>query len=110
MADGGSSGGSSIRDRRFSGEGAAAVQDYKAWKKWARARLLVEKGRGGKSETFGPMLYTLLEGTAVDALEHVELDELAVDGGEEKLFAVLDARCPEREAADRVGDALESVF
>ncbi|CAK0790522.1 unnamed protein product [Prorocentrum cordatum] len=110
MADGGSSGGSSIRDRRFSGEGAAAVQDYKAWKKWARARLLVEKGRGGKSETFGPMLYTLLEGTAVDALEHVELDELAVDGGEEALFAVLDARYPEREAADRVGDALESVF
>ncbi|CAK0882257.1 unnamed protein product [Prorocentrum cordatum] len=45
------------------------------------------------------MLYTLLEGTAVDALEHVELDELAVDGGEEKLFA-----------ADRVGDALGSVF
>ncbi|CAK0820029.1 unnamed protein product, partial [Prorocentrum cordatum] len=84
--------------------------DYKAWKKWARARLLVEKGRGGKSQTFGPMLYTLLEGTAVDTLEHVELDELAVDGGEEKLFAVLDARYPEREAADRAGDALESVF
>eukprot|EP00959_Pyramimonas_sp_CCMP1952_P438984 9190308-Pyramimonas_sp.AAC.1 len=91
MADGGSNGCSSIRGRRFSGEGAAAVQDYKAWKKWARARLPAEKGRGGKSETFGPILRTLQEGTAVGALEHVELDELAVDGGEEKLFAVLGA-------------------
>ena len=41
--------------------------------------------------------------------EHVELDELTVEGGEEKLFAVLDARYPEREAADRVGDAARRV-
>ena len=59
--------------------------------------LLVEKGRGGNNHTFGPMFCTPLEDTAVDALEHVELDELAVDGGEEKLFAVLDSRYPERE-------------
>ncbi|CAK0886707.1 unnamed protein product [Prorocentrum cordatum] len=46
------------------------------------------------------MLYALLDGAAVGALEHVELDELAVLG----------ARYPERGAAGRVGDALESVF
>ena len=92
MAENGANG-TSARDRRFTGEGANGVQEYyKAWKKWARARLLMEKGRGGKSETFGPVLYALLEDTAVHALEHVELEELAVEGGEEKLFAVLDAR------------------
>ena len=88
----------------------SAVADYKSWKKWAKARLIVERGRNQKEETYGPLLYTLSDGVAADALEHVELDELAVAGGEEKLFEVLDERFPEREAADRVGDGLESVL
>ena len=56
------------------------------------------------------MLFTLFQGIVVDARKRVELDELTVDGGEEKVFAVLDARCPEREATDRVGDAPELAF
>ena len=59
--------------------------------------------------TFGPVLYALLEGTAVDAMGHVELDKLAADVGEERLLVVLGARYPERAVADRGGDAVESA-
>ena len=84
------SGGSSHdRDLPFSGGGASAVADYQSWKKWARARLVVERERNQKEDTYGPLLYTLLDGVATDALEDVELDELAVAGGEEKRFDVL---------------------
>ena len=37
---------------------------------------------------FEPMLYMLLDGMAVDALERAELDELVV-AGREKLLSVL---------------------
>ncbi|CAK0900468.1 unnamed protein product [Prorocentrum cordatum] len=51
------------------------------------------------------MSSNLRECTGVDATEHVELEELAVDGGEERFFDVLRGRYPVREVADGVGDA-----
>ena len=47
--------------RRFSGVGNNAPQDFRAWKKWAKAKLVVEKSKRMKSEAVGPMLYTLLD-------------------------------------------------
>ena len=58
----------------------------------------------------GPMLYTVLDGDASDSLDHIDIDQLAVDGGELLLFEALEARYPEKEAADRVGEALDAAF
>ena len=98
------------KDRRFAGTGNDAPTQYKAWKKWAKARIVVEKSKGTDVKALGPLLFTLLDGDAADALDHVDIDDLAVEGGADIVFAALDARFPEREAADRVGDALESAF
>ena len=47
--------------RRFSGVGNNAPQDFRAWKKWAKAKLVVEKSMGMTPGAVGPMLYTLLD-------------------------------------------------
>jgi len=96
--------------RRFSGVGNNAPQDFRAWKKWAKAKLVVEKSMGMTPGAVGPMLYTLLDGDASDSLDHIDIDQLAVDGGEVVLFEALEARYPEKEAADRVGEALDAAF
>ena len=50
--------------KRFSGETREAAQDYKVWKKWARARCIVDKLNVIREESFGPQLYMLLDGPA----------------------------------------------
>ena len=72
--------------------------------------MVVEKSKGMKSEAVGPMLYTLLDGDASDSLDHIDIDQLAVDGGEVLLFEALEARYPEKETADRVGETLDAAF
>ena len=83
-----------MADQVFSGEGANPAYDYKVWKKWAEAKLIVDTR---PREKLGPLLFTLLIGVAAKALEQVTLKELGVDGGENKLFAVLDAMYLERD-------------
>ena len=75
--------------RRFSGVGNNAPQDFRVWKKWAKAKLVVEKSKGMTPGAAGPMLYTLLDGDASDSLDHIDIDQLAVDGGELLLFEAL---------------------
>ena len=65
--------------RRFSGFGNNAPQDFRAWKKWAKAKAVVEKSNGLPSVAAGPMPYTLLDGDASDSLDHIDIDQLAVD-------------------------------
>ena len=60
-----------MADHVFSGEGANPAADYKVWKKWATATLIVEKG---PSNTFGPLLFTYLIGVAAQALEQVTIE------------------------------------
>ena len=50
----------------------------------------VKKDHNRTSE--GPLLYTLLDKHAEEALEHIDLDELSKENGADTLFAVLDQR------------------
>ena len=103
-------GGNSGAYRRFSGGGPGAANNYKSWKKWAAAKTLVDVSKGTKPEAIGPLLFTLLEGQAADAVEHIPLDELNVEDGEKVLMKALDERYPEKEAADKIGEVLQGIF
>ena len=53
--------------RRFAGSGADAYRDYRSWKKWARAYLIVQRAKGTPATALGPMLFTLLDDVAARA-------------------------------------------
>ena len=96
--------------KRFTGQGNSAAVDYKSWRRWAEAKLIVEKSKGTAEEALGPLLLTLLDGEAAEAVEHLTLKALSSSGGEQLLLTTLAERFPERENADRVGDALQGIF
>ena len=54
--------------KRFFGEGLSAVEDYRRWRKWARAYLKTQAARGTTPDDFGSILYTLLDGQALLAV------------------------------------------
>lgn len=96
--------------RRFTGGSRDAGREWKIWAKWARAYVIVQKARGVPAEAVGPLLFTLIDEPALLALDTLEISELAIDGGEEVIFTRLSERYPEPEAADRIGEVLDSIF
>ena len=55
-------------------------------------------------------MYSMLDGDALTAVEHLEFAEFAVDGGENLFFKILEARYPDKDPIDRAGKALFDVF
>ena len=58
----------------------------------------------------GPWIYTLLDGKAWDAVEHLTLEDLTKEDGDKTVWKVLSTRFPEREPHDLMGEALGEVF
>ena len=64
--------------RRFSGD-TDTPSDCKNWKQWAKAYL---RARDASGEQRGPLLFTLLDGTAAVLMEDLDVDiDLAVTVG-----------------------------
>ena len=76
--------------RRFAGTGDTAAIDYGKWKKWIQAHLIVARSRGVAPEAFGPMIYTYLDDDAEEGVEHLDVTDLEVVGGEDIIMDVLD--------------------
>eukprot|EP00974_Lingulodinium_polyedra_P089418 8670859-Lingulodinium_polyedra.AAC.1 len=72
--------------------------------------MAVELAKGTPRTALGPLLFTLLDGIAAECLEFLEIEELEGDDGADRLLEALGERFPDREASDRVGDALELCF
>jgi hypothetical protein len=96
--------------RHFSGKGADASKDYLAWKRWSKAFLQVQRSKGVSEEAFGSLLFTCISEPALQELEDVEPEDLVASGGEQLIYDRLDRRYPEREAQDKIGEALQAVF
>ena len=52
----------------------------------------------------------MLDGDALTAVEHLEFPEFAIEGGENVIFTILEARYPDKDPIDRAGKALFDVF
>ena len=51
-----------------------------------------------------------MDGSALEAVEDLTLESLAVEGGDKELWKVLGARFPQKEARDLMSEALGEVF
>ena len=94
--------------KRFSGEDDDAGKMLKRWKAWALAKMLTVKDL--QKTQRGPWLFTLLDGKALEACEHLELEALAKEDGDQQVWTLLEQRFPEKEAHDQMGEALGEVF
>lgn len=75
--------------KRFDGEGANPTKDYERFKRWSRACLTVQKAKGIPKEAHGSLIFSLVDGTALRALDAIPMDRIEEDGGEEVVFQVL---------------------
>ena len=94
--------------KRFNGEAEDPGKDLKRWKAWAMAKCMTMKDL--KSHQRGPWLFTLLDGAAFETVEHLSLEEIAVEDGHRKIWEALHNRFPEKEKHDQMGEALGEVF
>ena len=94
--------------KRFHGDVEDPGKALRQWKSWALAKMMTMKDLSPKQKA--PWIYTLLDGSAWEAVEHLTLDSLAVEGGDAELWKVLHDRFPEKEPTDMMGEALGEVF
>ena len=87
--------------KRFNGEDDDAGKQLRRWRAWAQAKMMTMKDLQEKQK--GPWIYTLLDGKAWDAVEHVTLEDLAKEDGHIQLWKLLELRFPEREPHGRQG-------
>ena len=61
-------------------------------------------------EARGQFVYSMLDGDALTAVERLEFAEFAIDGGENWIVNMLEARKPDKDPIDRAGKALFDMF
>ena len=94
--------------KRFSGDDDDPGKALKRWKLWCTAKMMTMKDL--KPHQKGPWVFTLLDGKAWEAVENMTLEDIGVDGGDQKIWQVLESRFPEKEPYDQMGGALGAVF
>ncbi|CAE7220049.1 GIP, partial [Symbiodinium pilosum] len=94
--------------KRFNGEDDDAGKQLRKWKLWAQAKMATMKDFAAKQQ--GPWIYTLLDGKALEAVEHLTLEDMTKDSGAETIWKLLDLRFLERASEDQMGEALGEVF
>ena len=94
--------------KRFSGEDDDAGKQLRKWKMWCNAKMATMKDLQAKQR--GPWVYTLLDGKALEACEHLKLEDLMKENGDEDLWKLLSSRFPEKEPLDLMGESLGEVF
>ena len=94
--------------RSFSGENEDG-REYKRWKVWVTNKLLTLDTKV-PAKARGAYVYTLLSGKALECVEHLDPSDYQVENGEDKLFALLDERFPQKEASDEMSEVLTEVF
>ena len=93
--------------RCFSGEDED-VKEYRRWKTWVQNKLLTLDKLPKAAR--GSYIYTLLSGKALETVEHLKAEDYQKEGGEAVLWDLLDARFPQKEASDEMGEILGEVF
>ena len=94
--------------RVFSGDDEDA-KEYKRWKVWITNKMMT-LGDKVPAKARGAYVYTMLSGKALECVEHLETTAYHIEKGEDVLFQILDARFPQRDTADELGEVLHEVF
>ena len=91
----------------FSGDDAD-YKEYRRWKTWVQNKMMV-MDKLSKSAR-GAFVWTLLQGRALETVEHLKPDEYQVEGGDTVIFTLLDQRWPEKDRNDEMGEIIAEVF
>ena len=93
--------------RYFSGEDCD-YREYRRWKQWCKNKMRVTEKLS--PEARGSFVWTLLQGRALEVVEHLKESEYQVKGGEDVIFGLLDLRWPEKDRTDEIGEHISDVF
>eukprot|EP00959_Pyramimonas_sp_CCMP1952_P057874 1208057-Pyramimonas_sp.AAC.1 len=94
--------------RYFHGDGSqGSHQELRKWIKWARSAMACRKL---EREQRGPFIYTLLQGSALEVVDHLEFEDYECEDGDGQLLQLLEKRWPAKEQEDVLGEHLEAVF
>lgn len=61
-------------------------------------------------EARGSFIWTLLQGRALETVEHLREDEYQKDGGDLVLLQLLDKRWPQKDRSDEIGEHITEIF
>ena len=93
--------------KRFSGENVDG-KEYRKWRLWVEAKMASAKDLSDKQR--GPFVYCLLDGLALESVEHLSLDKLTEDKGDSHIWTALDERFPDKQKHDWMMECLREVF
>eukprot|EP00435_Cladocopium_sp_Y103_P010293 s4146_g2.t1 len=93
--------------KRFSGESLDG-KEYRKWRLWVEAKMAAAKDLSDKQR--GPFVYCLLDGVALESVEHVSLEMLTEEKGDRHIWSVLDERFPDKQKHDWMMECLREVF
>lgn len=99
---------SSAQWKRFSGDQADG-KEYRRWKLWCEAKMASSTKELGPKQR-GPFVFCLLDGLALETVEHVTLDMLRQDNGDRHIWDALDERFPDKQQHDWLTECLREVF
>ena len=79
--------------KRFSGE-SLDPREYRRWRLWVEAKMASQKDLTPNNR--GPYVFCLLDGVAMQAVEHLSLDRLRGRKRRQTNWAALDEHFPDR--------------
>lgn len=93
--------------KRFSGENLDG-KELKKWKLWAQAKMASTRDLSKAQK--GPWVFTLLDGLALETVEHLTLAQLMEDDGDSHIWQALEERFPDKLKHDHLAECLSEVF
>ena len=93
--------------KRFNGENLDG-KEYRKWRLWVEAKMAAAKDLTPKQR--GPFVFCLLDGLALETVEHVTLEMTMEENGDKHILSVLDERFPDKQKHDWMAECLREVF
>ena len=83
-------------------------REYRRWKQWCLNKMAVMDKL--PKEARGSFVWTLLQGRALEIVEHLKEEEYQKEGGDVVIFDLLDRRWPQKDRTDEIGEHVSEVF
>ena len=78
------------------------------WKQWVQSKIMTMDKL--PKAAHGAFIFTLLQGKAMEVVEHLRESEYQEEGGDKVLLDLLDKRWPQKDRADELGEHVSEVF
>ena len=94
--------------RYFAGGDDVDHREYRRWKQWTINKMNVMDKLLSKAT--GSFVWTLLQGRALEIVEHLKEEEYQYEGGDTVIFGLLDQRWPQKDRTDEMGERISGIF